>query len=218
MNIEAVTARALDLHEKAFMPLSQALELALSEAAPSPIWPCAKLVIKDGLISRESNFYAPGLPDGEHDVYPCPVDSDAEPVDGVKVDAPPLSTTIRESRKVVDTPGVALGDEPDHVAQALAEAHAHKGAINWPKSKRVTRPDDMSHDGTLTVGLDSDNDVYVSVFSGQRGSVSVEFCNGGGGGGRSPRTRAALIELMTAMEADAAGMAPSCQPGTGEKR
>lgn len=83
MNIEAVTQRAIDLHEKAFMPLSQALELALSEAAPSPIWPCAKLVIRGGKVTAESHQYAPGLPDGEHDVYPLPVDSDAEPAPSV---------------------------------------------------------------------------------------------------------------------------------------
>lgn len=82
MNHEAVAARALELHEKAFMPLSQALELALSEAAPSPIWPCAKLVIKDGQVNLLSHQYAPGLPDGEHDVYPLPVDSDACPAVG----------------------------------------------------------------------------------------------------------------------------------------
>lgn len=79
MNHEAVAARALDLHEKASMPLSQALELALSEATPSPIWPCAKLVIKGGMVSLESHQYAPGLPDGEHDVYPLPVDAGAVP-------------------------------------------------------------------------------------------------------------------------------------------
>jgi hypothetical protein len=91
MNHEAVTARALDLHEKASMPLAQALELALSEATPSPIWPCAKLVIKDGQVSLLSHQYAPGLPDGEHDVYPLPVDSDAEP-SGVGVPARTLPT------------------------------------------------------------------------------------------------------------------------------
>lgn len=77
--------------------------------------------------------------------------------------------------------------------------------ITWPKEKRVGRREDMSPDGTLIVGLDSDNDVYIEV-SGQRHgewqSAVVEFCNGGGGGGQSSRTRAALINLMTAIEAD----------------
>jgi hypothetical protein len=49
--------------------------------------------------------------------------------------------------------------------------------------------------------LDSDNDVCIEVWNGER-SASVEFCNPGGGGGRSSRTRKALIELMRAIEAD----------------
>jgi hypothetical protein len=81
---------------------------------------------------------------------------------------------------------------------------AGKGeSITWPKERHVGRRDDMSADGTLRIGLDSDNDVFVEV-SGQRHgewqSAAVEFCNGGGGGGRSPRTRAALINLMAAIE------------------
>jgi hypothetical protein len=49
-----------------------------------PIWPIAKLTIKDGLCVR-AGLYAPGLPDGEHNVYPLPVNADAVPA-GVRVD------------------------------------------------------------------------------------------------------------------------------------
>jgi len=88
----------------------------------------------------------------------------------------------------------------DHVAQALDEAHKAK-PLQWPASRAVGRQEDMGQ-GHLRVLLDSDNDVCVAVWDGQR-SASVEFCNpGGGGGGRSGRTRAALIELMRAIEAD----------------
>lgn len=79
MDADRVAQRALDLHEKASMPLAEALALAINEAAPSPIWPCAKLVIKDGQVSLLSHQYAPGLPDGEHDVYPLPVDAEECP-------------------------------------------------------------------------------------------------------------------------------------------
>ena len=41
-------------------------------------WPIAKLVVKDGAIT--ASFYTPGLPDGAHDVWPCPVSVDAEAV------------------------------------------------------------------------------------------------------------------------------------------
>ncbi|HEY0915671.1 MAG TPA: hypothetical protein VGE22_12440 [Solimonas sp.] len=79
MDADRVAQRALDLHEKASMPLAEALALAINEAAPGPIWPCAKLVIRNGVVCVSSHQYAPGLPDGEHDVYPLPVDADACP-------------------------------------------------------------------------------------------------------------------------------------------
>lgn len=73
--------------------------------------------------------------------------------------------------------------------------------IVWPKARDVGRIGDMSPSANLRVGLDSDNDVFVSVWD-EDGGGSVEFCNGGGGGGRSMRTRLALIALMVAMEQD----------------
>lgn len=80
MNIEAVSQRALELHEKASMPLSEALALAMREAAPGPIWPIARLFIDSGgNVCGDSHLYAPGLPEGEHDVYPLPVDANAAP-------------------------------------------------------------------------------------------------------------------------------------------
>lgn len=87
----------------------------------------------------------------------------------------------------------------DHVAKALAEAHAAP-PIQWPVGREAGRAEDMGQ-GHLRVLFDSDNDVCVEVFNGQR-FASVEFCNGGGGGGRSMRTRMALIALMVAIEAD----------------
>jgi len=73
--------------------------------------------------------------------------------------------------------------------------------IKWPKARDVGRYGDMSPHAHIRVGLDSDNDVYVSVWNNEQGA-SVEFCNGAGGGGSSPKTRAALINLMTAIEED----------------
>ncbi len=73
--------------------------------------------------------------------------------------------------------------------------------IAWPQDKSAKRVEDMG-EGYLRLVLDSDNDVVVAVWDGQR-SASVEFCNPGAcGGGRSPKTRAALINLMTAIEQD----------------
>lgn len=71
----------------------------------------------------------------------------------------------------------------------------------WPTAQDVGRIGDMSKVASLRVGLDADSDVYVCIH-GEAGSGSVEFCVPGSGGGKSPRTRAALISLMVAMEAD----------------
>lgn len=79
----------------------------------------------------------------------------------------------------------------DHVAQELAEAHAAASAP-WPIERSAGRAEDMGP-GHLRLVLDNDNDVCVEVWDGKR-SACVEFCNpGGGGGGRSSRTRMALI-------------------------
>lgn len=73
--------------------------------------------------------------------------------------------------------------------------------MQWPQGRDVGRIGDMSPSDSLRVGLDSDNDVYLSVYS-EDGSGSVEFCAIGPGGGKSSRTRTALIALMVAIEAD----------------
>jgi hypothetical protein len=91
------------------------------------------------------------------------------------------------------------------VVQPTPALDAKDARIVWPKENRVGRREDMSPDGTLIVGLDNDNGVYVEVSGNRHGqwqSAAVEFCNGGGGGGQSSLTRAALINLMTAIEAD----------------
>lgn len=71
----------------------------------------------------------------------------------------------------------------------------------WPASTDVGRYGDMSQFAHLRVGLDGDNDVYVSVYD-DKGGASIEFCVPGIGGGASPRTREALIGVMVAMEQD----------------
>ena len=86
-----------------------------------------------------------------------------------------------------------------HVQQNVSREH--QAEIAWPKEKDVGRFGDMSPHEFIRVGLDSDNDVYVNVGDASA-SVSLEFCNPGGGGGRSPHTRLALINLMCAIEHD----------------
>ena len=73
--------------------------------------------------------------------------------------------------------------------------------VSWPKSNDVGRMEDMSPNGFLRVGLDSDGDVYVHVCD-EESQASVEFCTSTTGGGKSSKTRMALIALMVAIEAD----------------
>lgn len=111
------------------------------------------------------------------------------------------------------------GDEPDQyietykaavTANNQQNAHAERVAADgeqieaqrpWPKERDVGRVGDMHPSAHLRVGLDADNDVYVSVWDNEGGG-SVEFCCPGAGGGKSARTREALIALMVAIEAD----------------
>lgn len=93
-----------------------------------------------------------------------------------------------------------------------------KPGVVWPKQRHVGRMDDMHNDGVLRVMIDNDGDVCVFVgASGQGGeweSGSIEFCAPGSGGGRSPRTREALIALMVAIEADNAAAPAAADPLT----
>lgn len=87
------------------------------------------------------------------------------------------------------------------VEQIEAMGNAASSATPWPKQRDVGRLDDMHPGAHLRVGLDADNDVYVSIWNGEDGA-NIEFCCPGAGDGKSPRTREALVALMVAMEAD----------------
>lgn len=92
--------------------------------------------------------------------------------------------------------------KPKHSPLPAAPAQAQEDApIVWPRSRDVGRIGDMSMTASLRVGLDGDNDTYVNVWD-ENGGASIEFCTPGAGGGKSRRTRVALLALMVAMEAD----------------
>jgi hypothetical protein len=79
--------------------------------------------------------------------------------------------------------------------------------VTWPHGRMVARvgdmaPPDRSH---MRVMLDDDNDVCVQIWDREHGDgqlAGIEFCCPGIGGGKSPRTREALLALMAAMEED----------------
>ncbi len=72
--------------------------------------------------------------------------------------------------------------------------------------RTVERNEDMSSSGKLRLHQQGDGDVIVAIIPDpeeeRRGRNSVEFCAIGCGGGRSPKTLAALRNLITAMEED----------------
>lgn len=89
----------------------------------------------------------------------------------------------------------------------LDPTKSREQCITWPKGRHVGRIGDMAPRGHshMQVTLDADNDVCVQIWEQERedGQVaSIEFCCPGIGGGKSPRTREALLGLMVAMEDD----------------
>jgi hypothetical protein len=88
-------------------------------------------------------------------------------------------------------------------ALSRPQATAPVEAMRWPKSRDVKRREDMG-EAQLRVVLDDDNDVIAELWEPGKRTIAAEFCNGGSGGGQSPKTRMALIALMVAMEEDAA--------------
>lgn len=107
-------------------------------------------------------------------------------------------STAAPRAALASQPGCAVeGEAVDPIDAELALPPA----VEWPKTRDVGRLEDMSPDGVMRVSFDGDNDVSVGVYD-ERGSAVVEFCTPGSGGGKSSRTRRALIALMVAMEAD----------------
>lgn len=110
---------------------------------------------------------------------------------------------LQAAYSALGTPALAPSEPEDEFEQLLngAAIAADEPATVWPKSNDVGRYGDMSPLAHLRVGLDGDNDAYVSVYDGEGGAV-VEFNMPFSGGGKSPRTREALVALMVAMEMD----------------
>ncbi len=79
--------------------------------------------------------------------------------------------------------------------------------VTWPRVRTTGRVGDMAppERSHMQVILDDDNDVCVQIWDQEHGDgqlAGIEFCCPGIGGGKSPRTREALLALMVAMEED----------------
>ena len=160
---------------------------------------------QQALQREEEKGYARGLRDGMKEQAAAVTDEQIDAVVAVDFAGSDWSDITTEQWRNIARIFIALALPAQ--AAAVPEAVA---AIKWPASRDIGRMGDMTpaRQSVLRVGLDSDNDVYVNLWDAGHGdleqfqNVSIEFCNGGGGGGKSPRTRAALINLMSAIEAD----------------
>jgi hypothetical protein len=73
---------------------------------------------------------------------------------------------------------------------------------------KVQRLEDMSPSGSLLLMQQKDGDIIIVIEQDPdsetfgKGRASVEFCSTGFGGGKSPKTHAALVALIAAMAED----------------
>lgn len=112
--------------------------------------------------------------------------------------SPSGASPTEAARKAVTVPRVATSGRSNLTDQelGLTEFNMH-----------TERKEDMSPRGFLRLIKEDDGDIIVAVGEGDPdGTVgyvaSVQFCTCGSGGGGSPRTREALIQLMGAIAAD----------------
>ena len=73
-------------------------------------------------------------------------------------------------------------------------------------TRQAERFEDMSPRGRLRIFQEDDGDLIVCVVPDPDAPAeyapSVQFCTAGSGGGKSPRTRTALLSLMDAIALD----------------
>ena len=183
-------------HVTASLTIHAAITAELTGAQPAPV------PVAVGEANQQGLYFIKGWDACRvYEGLPCNVDSD---------------DAMRQRMPAPSEQGDAKDASPEQNSFHLDSGASCGVQIVWPKERRVGRREDMSPDGVLIVGLDNDNDVYIEVSGDRHGewqSACVEFCNGGGGGGQSSRTRAALINLMTAIEADNAELPHKAFPG-----
>jgi len=112
-----------------------------------------------------------------------PSDSDYATIAGLDASIGHLSRLVDEQRKLlvrcadvfgVDRFGIPFEDGDSELIDRVREMVAtttSPTAIQWPKARDVGRYGDMSQEAHMRVGLDSDNDVFVSVWDGAGGAT-----------------------------------------------
>lgn len=91
-----------------------------------------------------------------------------------------------------------FGRQVIEAAQEYLKEQGEKTAEPVPLLTSFERREDMGR-GRLQFLMDGDADVIVTVIDDKGHASSVEFCTAILGGGRSPRVRDALINVMKAI-------------------
>lgn len=116
---------------------------------------------------------------------------------------------IDEAAEYVLDGGVKLSETPAgrmllRVAREAA-AKQEDNILNGPRvpfNTFIARKEDMSQNGRIRLFKQDDGDMCLAVIDEHGQSAGVEFCTGFGGGGKSPKTLAALNILALAILED----------------
>ncbi|TXT24394.1 MAG: hypothetical protein FD131_4991 [Rhodocyclaceae bacterium] len=115
---------------------------------------------------------------------------------------------IDEAAGLVLENGMKFGDTSEgQVVLEMARKFlaAKQGELMRPQApcnRFIVRKEDMSVSGRLRLLRQEDGDMCVSVIEDDGNQASVEFCAPVSGGGKSPKTLAALRALALAMMED----------------
>lgn len=95
----------------------------------------------------------------------------------------------------------------DEHNETSVSAVASNDGLEVQANEPYTRREDMTSEGKLTVIMQEDGDMIVTVYGeslspDRMHSASVEFCTPWSGGGRSRHTRKALQDLAIAIQKD----------------
>lgn len=115
---------------------------------------------------------------------------------------------IDEAAELVLENGMKFGDTREGIAvleMARKYLSAKQGELMRPQApcnRFIVRKEDMSVTGRLRLLRQEDGDMCVAIIDDEGNQASVEFCTPGSGGGKSPKTLAALRALALAMMED----------------
>lgn len=141
-----------------------------------------------------------------------------------------MAITPEQMQSVLDHFRVrdALGglNVSDEQAQFLVEAIAEgielfASPFTFPSVKDVARMGEMAPagDSHMRLLIEDDGDVCVSIYEadgpGAARIAGIQFCAPGAGGGQSPHTRRALLDLIRAMAQDNADLPSRAWPPKG---